>query len=187
MSTTGVALFSGIRLRDFLTVRQRQLEAEVEQFRLGLRGQENTKAADVIPRYWANVPRMHTSDTSVHRPEADSAMNRTRMMVSVPFEGDALLFDLRPSSFTFSPPRAVIHDQQVDLIVESEGKSEAEVLNEVRDKLSTVELWLSWTQQDVVEYNYRVNELISWLSPPKTHTPYGNEIATSTSRDARAA
>jgi hypothetical protein len=114
-------------------------------------------------------------------------LSRTKVTVSVPFEGDALLFDLRPSSFTFSPPRAVVHDQQIDFDVESDGEDEAEVLNEVRDKLSTVELWLSWTEKDVAEYNCRVNELTSWLSPPITHVSDGNETAASTSRGAHAA
>jgi hypothetical protein len=81
----------------------------------------------------------------------------------------------------------VVHDQQIDFDVESDGEDEAEVLNEVRDKLSTVELWLSWTEKDVAEYNCRVNELTSWLSPPITYVSDGNETAASTSHGAHAA
>jgi hypothetical protein len=88
-------------------------------------------------------------------PYSDLARNYPgyRVVVHIPFDGDAGVFSLRPSSFTFNPPRGRVKDDDLLLTIEYARDSQPNIDGEVNGFIGTVSQWLGFARGDIDLFN----------------------------------
>jgi hypothetical protein len=79
----------------------------------------------------------------------------TEISISVPFDGDASLFFVRPNRYTMSPPRAIIDENNNQLIFMASGVSlqSEDVRTCFETTLKLIEDYLRWLAENVESYN----------------------------------
>jgi hypothetical protein len=77
----------------------------------------------------------------------------TRLRVHVPYEGERIFFDLRPSTFTYNPPRADVTDTEVVLTFEDRQLDGDRVRGQLDHELAEVERWLEWSRAMADRHN----------------------------------
>jgi hypothetical protein len=76
------------------------------------------------------------------------------LRVHVVFEGDAGLFQLQPSSFTFNPPRATISGQElVRTYTFPTDTSRPDIEADMNQVLNSIEQYVGWSTQAVEQHN----------------------------------
>jgi hypothetical protein len=80
-----------------------------------------------------------------------------RVVVHVPFEGDAGVFSLRPSSFTFNPPRGRVKDDLL-LTIEYARDTQPDIDGLVNGFVGTVAQWLGFAHADIDSFNRRLEQ-----------------------------
>jgi len=78
-------------------------------------------------------------------------------MVHVPFEGDAGVFSLRPSSFTFNPPRGRVNEDLL-LTIEYARDTQPDIDGQVNAFIGTVGQWLGFARADIDSFNRRLEQ-----------------------------
>jgi hypothetical protein len=81
----------------------------------------------------------------------------TRVAIRIPFDGDKVLFDIAPSTYTFNPPRFDVHNGAV--VVAHEGRSPLDpeqVRQTLADQVSAIEKYLDWQRGDIEPWNERL-------------------------------
>lgn len=81
----------------------------------------------------------------------------TRVEVLIPFEGDAILFDVRPSTFNHNPPRFDVRGKAV--VAAFEGRApldKAQAKSAIDDLVLTIEKHLAWQRTDIDPWNERL-------------------------------
>jgi hypothetical protein len=93
-------------------------------------------------------------------PYSDLARNFPgyHVVVHIPFEGDAGLFSVRPSSFTFNPPRGRVKDGDLILTIEYARDSQPNIDGEVNSFIGTVSQWLGFARGDIDSYNHTLEQ-----------------------------
>lgn len=88
-------------------------------------------------------------------PHSDLARNFPgyRVVVHIPFEGDAGVFSLRPSSFTFNPPRGHVKDTDLVLTIEYARDTQPNIDGEVNGFIGIVGQWLDFARGDIDPFN----------------------------------
>ncbi|MEW6582118.1 MAG: hypothetical protein AB1416_05085 [Actinomycetota bacterium] len=81
-----------------------------------------------------------------------------RVVVHVPFEGDAGVFSLRPSSFTLNPPRGRIKDGDLVVTIEYPRDTQPDIDSEVSRLLGAVSQWLGFARADIDSFNHRLEQ-----------------------------
>jgi hypothetical protein len=76
-----------------------------------------------------------------------------RVVVHVPFDGEADVFKFRPSSFTLNPPRARVTDRDVFVSVEYPRDSQPDIDGQVNGVVDNIEHWLHSARQDIEAFN----------------------------------
>ncbi|MFZ0427164.1 MAG: hypothetical protein WAO20_03535 [Acidobacteriota bacterium] len=92
----------------------------------------------------------------------------TRILVTIPFSGDANLWHCRPSSFDLNPPRAHVEagpqneSGTLNLVVErpTDTLSSDEVKREMAKSLESVKGYLEWVNRDVMAHNEQLRSEI---------------------------
>lgn len=77
----------------------------------------------------------------------------TRLVVHVPYEGERVFFFLRPSSFTYNPPRADISETEVVLTFEDRQLNGERVRAQIDHDVGEIERWLSWSREMAERHN----------------------------------
>jgi hypothetical protein len=67
----------------------------------------------------------------------------TEVRITVPFEGDAEVFKIQPTSFTLSPPVADIHGNNLIIRIQGTDLKAEEVRKEIEQTLSEIEKYLN--------------------------------------------
>jgi hypothetical protein len=81
-------------------------------------------------------------------------VNGVRVVVHVPFTGEADVFKLRPSTFTWSPPLgAKIANGVVVIPVEYPADAPLDVRAQAEGVLNTIDQWLEWARNDAAGFN----------------------------------
>jgi hypothetical protein len=75
------------------------------------------------------------------------------VVVHIPFEGEAGVFSLRPSSFTYNPPRGRVKDGDLLLTIEYARDSQPNIDGEVNSFIGTVSQWLGFAHGDIDSFN----------------------------------
>jgi hypothetical protein len=76
-----------------------------------------------------------------------------RVVVHVPFEGEADVFQFRPSTFTLSPPRAIARGHDVLVAVEYARDTQPDIDDEVNSVVASIEQMLSYASADIDAFN----------------------------------
>jgi len=73
--------------------------------------------------------------------------------IAVPFDGHGELFQYKPSTFTFNPPRGAVTDQEVHLIYERVKYNAQELKQTYTQDVSSIKQYLDWVKHDVQNFN----------------------------------
>jgi hypothetical protein len=76
-----------------------------------------------------------------------------RVVVRVPFTGDAGVFELRPNQFTYNPPRAQVDGSELALTLEYPHDKQPDIDAEVNGTIGTVQQWLGWARGEIDSFN----------------------------------
>jgi hypothetical protein len=83
----------------------------------------------------------------------------TRLNVHVPYEGERVFFSLRPSTFTYNPPRADVTDTEMILTFEDRQLDGERVRGQIDHELGEIERWLAWSRQMAEQHNASLLDL----------------------------
>jgi hypothetical protein len=88
-------------------------------------------------------------------PYSDAVRNYPgyRVVVHVPFEGEADVFKLRPSSFNFNPPRSRINADELVLTIEYPHDHPPDIDATVNGFIGSVSQWLTYARADIDSFN----------------------------------
>jgi len=76
-----------------------------------------------------------------------------RVVVHVPFEGEADVFKLRPNLFTLNPPRACIKADELVLTIEYPHDHQLDIDATVNGFIVSVDRWLTYARADIDSFN----------------------------------
>jgi hypothetical protein len=81
----------------------------------------------------------------------------TRYELAVPFEGDEMLFGLRPSQYTHNPPQADIRRDEVVIVYEGINPPNAETIKtQLENQVTELTRWVDWSTAECRAYNDRL-------------------------------
>ena len=173
-------LFSRSHLGDLIRGYPQTVQGEVDGWERNkvLAASESDLVEYLVGRYFLHAP------TLLHRDHWESVADETsvdvshdplrggflddrrilvpghRVSVRVPFEGDADLFDFRPSTYGFNPPQATVskRDSVLTFIVtvpHDTADGEA-IRTEIDRQVANTESYLGWVRQDCATWNAKL-------------------------------
>ncbi len=174
------ALFSSATLSDLLEQRGPHVLAEVEAISAEhlLNAVEHDLCAALVERYRVALPTLLTDKVAIHEQvEADIDVRHDRsrdirdrsrpfhvkgqrIVVAVPFEGDPVMFQFRPSHFSLSPPRADIVGDELRLTFQGVDLSAEEVKRGVQGAIGSIEGYLTTGRGDVKQFNASLPSIV---------------------------
>jgi hypothetical protein len=81
----------------------------------------------------------------------------TRYELAVPFDGEALLFGLRPNQYTHNPPQGDVQGGQVVIVYEGMNPPNAEIIKtQLEGQLTQLIRWVDWSAAECRAYNERL-------------------------------
>lgn len=83
--------------------------------------------------------------------------------IAVPFEGDSELFQYRPSTFTYSPPRGQITEHEIHLTYEEVEHNAEELKKNYTKDVSEIKQYIGWIKNDVESFNTTLESLVKQL------------------------
>ena len=83
-----------------------------------------------------------------------------RVRYIVPFDGDGGLFQCRPSSSTFNPPRAVVQGSELIFEYTVPLDDVAKTKRAFEEELSNVKQYLGWANSEVADHNAQLRSVI---------------------------
>jgi len=86
-------------------------------------------------------------------PSASSTLRGTRVIYNVPYTGEQVLFQLRPSTWTLVVPRAALNSSELRFVYEVRSSEVAATKRSFERDLSLTKRWLAWVNDDVVKFN----------------------------------
>lgn len=76
-----------------------------------------------------------------------------RLEVHLPLRGDVTVLQVRPSSFTFNPPRGTVRTSELLMVLEYAHSDPPDIDERVRIWVGSVETWLSFARADIAIFN----------------------------------
>jgi len=167
-------LFSDGDLRNALEGHARGMEAEIAKAPEDhlLQADEGEWVGALAERYRVDVPELHRDKWWMDKPaeikvDVSGDPNRAifdysrpvlipgiRVVVHVPFTGEADIFKFRPSQFTLNPPSgAEIRNGEVIIPVTYPADAPRDVKAEAEGVLRTIETWLGFARNNTDEVN----------------------------------
>lgn len=165
-------LFASRDLRQVLESHAAEMRQEVE--RLDGNRLLNTALADLadylVKKYTLSVPVLYLdqmvadhqetqvdvrydSDRWIDDKSRPFYIPGQRIEISVPFTGEEELFYCRASTATFNPPRALIKNNAVVLVIEIAHDVQKDLRGEIDRTIASIEQHLTWTKVDVQGFN----------------------------------
>ena len=84
-------------------------------------------------------------------------LDGTRVEVLIPFTGDAILLDIRPSTFNTNPPRFEVRGNNIVAAYEGRAPLEPHQAKAAIDQLvASIEQYLAWQRADIDAWNERL-------------------------------
>jgi hypothetical protein len=80
----------------------------------------------------------------------------TMVTFYVPYQGDSNMFKCKPSTFTFSPPRASVTQNEIKLEYNVTHHDAGRVKSSFERDLAEIRKWLEWIEKDVLPFNQSV-------------------------------
>ena len=78
------------------------------------------------------------------------------VIVAIPFKGDGVLFDLKPSSFNYNPPRGRVSDSSVLISFQGVNMDAQRTREEIDDSIKQIGQYLEWIRTDCSSWKARV-------------------------------
>jgi hypothetical protein len=169
----GPLFYSGGYIQDFFEARREALRLEIEKY-----GRDyflNVSEADLtkllIDKYSFTAPSINEDGICVaNEEEVRIDVSRDPMWsdmddegpryakgiaitIAVPFEGDGVLFNFRPSSYTLSPPRGEVAEQEIHIIYKRLSHDAEELKRDYQGDVKEIKSNLQVIQRDVQQYN----------------------------------
>lgn len=82
----------------------------------------------------------------------------TSITIVIPFDGNSILFDYRPSTFTSIRPEGEIRGSEIYLSYTTVDHSSKIIKNSYKGDLANIQKHLEWVKNDVEQYNQSLNE-----------------------------
>jgi hypothetical protein len=102
----------------------------------------------------------------------------TRVVVHVPFRGDADLFRVAPTTNNFNPPRADVQDNEVLIVWEGRSGEVAQAKAHVDEVVTQIKTYATWSKNDCDGFNGQLSrDLAGWLRTRKQHLEQNRELA----------
>lgn len=89
-----------------------------------------------------------------------SYMTGTRVVVVIPFDGEADCFRLRPRTISSSFPQGAIKDQELHMAFEGVDLDAVSLKRAYENELRRIEEYLGWARNDVEEFNKSLPNLV---------------------------
>lgn len=132
-------------------------------------------STDDLARYYASeftidVPELDHDNITVDQREAQIDVSQDRMRfiddrsrpfhitgtavdVEIPFSGDAQVFKVQPTTFTYNPPRGRISGQTLHFTVQGTSLTPEKVQSEISSFVASVEQYLGWLRNSATPFN----------------------------------
>jgi hypothetical protein len=131
---------------------------------------ESAWVAALVERYQVEAPVLQPEDWSMSKPEeirVDVSHDQSRAIwsegpvyisgfrvsVHVPFTGDAGVFGMRASSFTYNPPRGSVCGNEVVKVIEYPHDAQANIRGIADTFVSDLQQYLGWARSDIDAFN----------------------------------
>lgn len=93
----------------------------------------------------------------------------SKTVIVIPFEGDAVFFDIRPATFSLILPRADVKGNELRLVFEQIDASGDAVKNFYLSELGNIKQYLGWLSQNADQYNAQLeSRLKTFVSERKS-------------------
>jgi len=168
------------RLSDFLGHKRDALRKEIESYEKDhiLKVSEEDLCQHLVSKYALEAPKIHEEkmyvhdstdiDVDVSRDPRGSIFERagpgyikgTRVTIVIPFEGDGDLFQYRPSTSEYTPPRGEVIGQEVRLIYETVEHDPVKFKREHERELNKVKRYLEWVRGNVQSFNDQLESFV---------------------------
>jgi hypothetical protein len=166
-------LFSEGDLRDALEGHARGLDAEIEKAPEEhlMQAVEDDWIAALVERYQVEAAELHRDKwwidkpaeikfdvrgdpgRDIRDPSRPALINGFRVVVHVPFTGEADVFKFRPSTFNWNSPTAEVRDDEVRLVIEYPADAPKDVKAVAEEMLNRIEAYLAWARNDAEAFN----------------------------------
>jgi hypothetical protein len=107
-----------------------------------------------------NVDVSHDPMRAVLDPSRPCYIAGQRVRYVVPFQGDPKIWECRPSSFNFNPPRAKIEGSELVFQFEVPNDEVSRTRQSFDAELTNVKQWIQYTVVDVESHNQRLGQLL---------------------------
>jgi hypothetical protein len=172
-------LFIDADLRDYLQEERARMAKEIaDRPETELLASEiSAWVAEIVERYALEVPAVDASAMSmvdegerqvdvrydgltraIHDYDRPALVAGRRVVVTVPFTGDARLFRLTPSTRTYNPPQAAVADGHLRFAFEYPHDHRPDIKGSVQHELTRIEQYLGWARGDVAAYNAHLEQ-----------------------------
>lgn len=172
-------LFNSGDLRDYLQDQKDRLVSEVNSYQSDylLKASEGDLIQYLTSQHTLHTPNILVDRIYQHEPtdvNIDVSSDRSRyfsthggpffvrgtaITISIPFEGEAVFFRYRPSTFTYNPPQGRVISQEIQLTYEVTSPDPEGLAREYKQTLGTLQQYLKWIEQDVNQFNDTLNQL----------------------------
>ena len=95
----------------------------------------------------------------IRDPSRPFYVDGTRVILEVPFEGDANFFKVRASTFTYTPPVADIQGNTLLLSVSGTNLTQEGTKSQIDRSLDEIKQHLGWIENDVKPFNEQLDQL----------------------------
>ncbi|MFE4752410.1 hypothetical protein ACFRIB_19380 [Streptomyces mirabilis] len=115
----------------------------------------------VLDRDGVTIDSIEEEYITVRQFDEEVRIRQTAVTVSVPFSGEPSLLNLKPSTFTYNPPRATVGDWELKIYWTGPLNTDPTAVRKgIDEQLDTIEKWLSWSLTQLNAYNAAVRERI---------------------------
>src|SRR4051794_20086690 len=81
-----------------------------------------------------------------------------RVVVHIPFEGDAGVFSLRPNQFNFNPPRGRVQGGGLVKTIEYSQDTKPEIDGQVNEFINSASMWLGSARGQIDSFNNNIEQ-----------------------------
>lgn len=81
-----------------------------------------------------------------------------RVIVHIPFDGDAGVFSLRPNQFNFNPPRGRVKGQDLLKTIEYAQDTKPAIDSEADEFINSANMWLAWSRGQIDSFNNSIEQ-----------------------------
>lgn len=124
----------------------------------------NTPTDDLVQyaveKFAFDLPQLLTDQAAVDQREEDLEIHDygrvvrvkgTVVELTIPFTGDKDFFFIRPTTFNYNPPRAIVSDQALVILVQGRSLSKDEVQRELQRTITDIQQYLDWQKTSAAE------------------------------------